>query len=89
LEQILLKTMQGSDGGAGIEPSLAERLHRGLSDSAQKLELAGKAAILLTSPPLRELLARFVRHTIPGLHVLSYNEVPDDKQLRIVATVGK
>jgi flagellar biosynthesis protein FlhA len=89
LEQILLKTMQGADGGAGIEPSLAERLHRGLSDSAQKLELAGKAAILLTSPPLRELLARFVRHTIPGLHVLSYNEVPDDKQLRIVATVGK
>ncbi len=89
LEQILLKTLQGSEAGAGIEPGLAERLHQGLATSAQKQEVRGKSAVLLTSPPLRELLARFVRHTIPGLHVLSYSEVPDDKQLRIVATVGQ
>ncbi len=88
LEQMLLQTMQGSQEGGGIEPGLAERLHQGLVDSAQQVEAQGKTPILLTSPPLRELLARFVRHTIPGLHVLSYNEVPDDKQLRIVATVG-
>lgn len=88
LEQILLQTMQGPEEGAGIEPGLAERLHQGLAESAQKQEAIGNSPILLTSPPLRELLARFVRHTIPGLHVLSYNEVPDDKQLRIVATVG-
>jgi len=33
-------------------------------------------------------LARMVRHSIPGLHVLSYNEVPDDKQIKVVATIG-
>ena len=89
LEQLLLKAVQGSaDGGAGIEPMLAERLHKGLAQSAQSQELAGRPAVLLTSPPLRELLARFVRHTISGLHVLSYNEIPDDAQLKIVSTVG-
>ena len=88
LEQILLRSVQAGEAGGGIEPSLAERVHRGLAEQAQKLEMAGKPAILLVSPPLRELLARFVRSSIQGLHVLSYNEVPDDKQLRIVATVG-
>jgi flagellar biosynthesis protein FlhA len=89
LEQLLLQAVQGStEGGAGIEPMLAERLHKGLAASAQKLELAGRPAVLLTSPPLRELLARFVKHTISGLHVLSYNEIPDDTQLKIVSTVG-
>ncbi|MCW8918226.1 MAG: flagellar biosynthesis protein FlhA [Gammaproteobacteria bacterium] len=89
LEQLLLQAVQGStEGGAGIEPMLAERLHKGLAASAQKQELTGRPAVLLTSPPLRELLARFVRHTISGLHVLSYNEIPDDTQLKIVSTVG-
>jgi flagellar biosynthesis protein FlhA len=89
LEQILLQSVQASEaGGAGIEPMMAERLHQGLADSAQNLEMAGKPAVLLIAPPLRELLARFVKHSIPGLHVLSYNEIPDDKQLKIVATVG-
>ncbi len=89
LEQILLQSIQASEeGGAGIEPMMAERLHQGLADSAQNLELAGKPAVLLIAPPLRELMARFVKHSIPGLHVLSYNEIPDDKQLKIVATVG-
>ncbi|MFA5626788.1 MAG: flagellar biosynthesis protein FlhA [Thiohalomonadaceae bacterium] len=89
LEQILLKSIRASDdGGAGIEPGLAERIHRGLSESGQKQEIAGQPAVLLVSAPLREMLARFVRHTIPGMYVLAYNEVPDNKQLRIVATVG-
>ncbi|MDH5786133.1 MAG: FHIPEP family type III secretion protein, partial [Chromatiales bacterium] len=89
LEQLLLHAVQGAkDGGAGIEPMLAERLHKGLNESAQLQEMAGKPGVLLTSPPLRELLARFVRHTISGLHVLSYNEIPDDTQLKIVSTVG-
>lgn len=90
LERILLESVQASaEGGAGIEPMLAERLHQGLVSSAQNQEAAGKPAVLLVAPPVRELLARFTRHTISGLNVLSYNEIPDDKQLKIVATVGQ
>jgi len=71
-----------------LEPGLAERLHTGLTEKAQEREAAGEPAVLLVSAPLRALLARFIRHTISGLHVLSYNEIPDNKQVRIVATVG-
>ena len=89
LEQLLHQTMQASDGGAGIEPGLAERIHSSLYEAAQAQEQAGMPAVLLLSAFLRPMLARFVRHTIPALHVLSYNEIPNDKQIKIVATVGQ
>lgn len=88
LEQILQSSLQAT-GEAGLEPGLAERLHRSLTESAQRQEVSGQPAVLLVSAPIRPLLARFVRHTIPNLKVLSYNEVPDNKQLKIVASIGK
>ncbi len=90
LEQLLHQSMQSADGmGGGVEPGLAERLHSALHESAQKQELAGQPTILLVSATLRTMLARFVRHTISNLNVLSYNEIPTDKQIKIVATVGQ
>nr|WP_086941099.1 flagellar biosynthesis protein FlhA [Thaumasiovibrio occultus] len=89
LEQMLHKTMQASGGeSTGIEPGLAERLQASLTEAAQQQELKGEPAILLTSGVLRSTLAQFVRNTIPSLHVLSYQEVPDEKQIRIVHAVG-
>ena len=37
---------------------------------------------------LRPTLARLVRHSVPALSVLAYNEVPEDKRLRLVGAVG-
>jgi flagellar biosynthesis protein FlhA len=89
LEQVLLQSFQvGDEEAPAIEPSLAERMHRSLSERVQEREMAGEPAVLLVAPVLRYGLAQFIRHTISGLHVLSYNEVPDNKNIRIVATVG-
>ncbi len=89
LEQLLQKSTQSSaEEWSGFEPGLAERLHRALRAQTQRQEVAGQPAVLLVPAPLRTLLARFVRHTIPGLRVLSFNEVPDDKQIKVIATVG-
>ncbi|MEZ8288477.1 flagellar biosynthesis protein FlhA [Vibrio sp. 10N.237.312.B06] len=89
LEQILHQTMQASGGeSAGIEPGLAERLQISLSNATQEQELKGEPAVLLTSGVLRSTLAKFVKNTIPSLRVLSYQEIPDEKQIRIVQAVG-
>ncbi|MGL6258024.1 flagellar biosynthesis protein FlhA [Vibrio sp. WXL103] len=89
LEQILHQTMQASGGeSAGIEPGLAERLQSSLSQATQEQELKGEPAVLLTSGVLRGTLAKFVKNTIPTLRVLSYQEIPDEKQIRIVQAVG-
>ena len=90
LEQLLQQGVQSSaDGGIGIEPGLADQLHQSLVQNTQHQEAMGQPAVLLVAPSLRSWLARLVRHSIPGLHVLSYNEVPDNKQIKVVSTVGQ
>ncbi|MDP1932002.1 MAG: flagellar biosynthesis protein FlhA [Gammaproteobacteria bacterium] len=105
LEQILLKAVQQStqqsiqqpgaqalvpvDDNVAIEPAMAERLQRSLVKAAQNQEVAGKPAVLLVPAPLRAVLSRFARYTVSGLKVLSYQEIPDNKQITIVATVGQ
>ncbi|UAA38155.1 flagellar biosynthesis protein FlhA [Paraneptunicella aestuarii] len=90
LEQMLHQSLQaGGEDGAGIEPGLAERLQSSISEASQQQELEGEPAILLTSGMLRPVLSRFLKHSISGLHVLSYQEVPDDKQIKIVSSIGQ
>ncbi len=90
LEQILHRSLQtASEGGAGLEPGLAEQMHKSLEESAQRMEMEGQAAVLLVSSFIRPWLSRFVRHSIPGLHVLAYNEIPQDRQIKVVSTVGQ
>ena len=90
LEQLLHKSLQtASESGVGIEPGLAEQMHKSLQDSAQKMEMEGQSAVLLVSSYIRPWLARFVRHSISGLHVLAYNEIPADRQIKVVSTVGR
>jgi len=89
LEQLLHQSIQMSEEGGGIEPGLAERIHQSLTESAQTQEMNGSPAILLVSAQVRLMMMRFVKHSIPNMHVLAYNEVPDNMQIKIVSTVGQ
>jgi len=90
LEQILLKSMQGSaEGGLGIEPGLAQRLQEQLAQTVVNQEARGESSVLVVAPQLRTWLSRWLRPVINGLHVLAYSEIPDNKQIRISATVGR
>jgi flagellar biosynthesis protein FlhA len=90
LEQLLHKSLQtAGESGVGIEPGLAEQMHASLQESMQKMEMEGQTAVLLVSSYIRPWLSRFVRHSIPGLHVLAYNEIPADRQIKVVSTVGR
>ena len=90
LEQLLHKSLQtAGENGAGIEPGLAEQMHTSLQESTQKMEMEGQTPVLLVSSFIRPWLARFVRHSISALHVLAYNEIPSDRQIKVVSTVGR
>ncbi|HAI71239.1 MAG: flagellar biosynthesis protein FlhA [Alteromonas sp.] len=90
LEQMLHQSLQaGGEDGAGIEPGLADKLQKSLQQASQQQELEGEPAVLLTSGMLRPVLSRFLKYSVAGLHVLSYQEVPDDKQIKIVSSVGQ
>ncbi len=94
LEPELERLLQGSIGapsgsGTALEPGLAERLQQRLAQSAQRQELIGEPAVLLVPPQLRQPLARFVRAGVPNMHVLAWNEIPDNRKVRLVTAVGR
>ncbi|UTW02750.1 flagellar biosynthesis protein FlhA [Amphritea atlantica] len=90
LEQLLLGSVQRGESGDGlvIEPMMAERLQNSLAEVAQQQEIAGRASILLVAAPIRPLLAKFVRYGEHQISVLSYQEIPENKRVTIIATVG-
>ncbi|MGN6481078.1 flagellar biosynthesis protein FlhA [Luteibacter sp.] len=90
LEQILLQSLQGGGpAGAAVEPGLADRLQKNVADAARRQEAAGEPAVLLVSPALRPWLSRFTRHVAQNLHVLAYNEVPDNRRVKLVTALGR
>lgn len=89
LEQILLNSVQqGQDNGLVLEPGMAERLQASLSETATQQEMLGRPSVLLVAAPVRPLMAKFVRYGEHQIHVLSYQEIPENKKVTIVATVG-
>ena len=80
LEQILQQSAQGQDGTVmAFEPGMTQMIHSSLREATENQMAKGEPAVLLLSQSLRSFLARMVRHAIPELHVLSYDEIPDDK----------
>ena len=93
LEHLLLQSVQqaqkvGADPSNYIEPQLAERLNQSLINAAQKLEAAGAPQVLLVAAPVRAMLVKLTRFSLPDMHVLGYNEIPDNKEIAIQASVG-
>jgi flagellar biosynthesis protein FlhA len=89
LEGILMQATQmpGVDG-PGLEPGLADQLLQGISQAAEQMEQMGMPSVLLVPGPLRSLLARFLRRSIPHLNVLAHTEIPDGRMIRVTNTVG-
>ncbi len=89
LEQMLHNVLQQSAENQGlvIEPSLAESLFSSLGEHSNKIENEGNPAVLVVSPSIRPWLAKIIKHRVRDLTVLSYNEIPDDQPIKVVATV--
>ncbi len=88
LEYILIQAMQSSQNGVGIEPGLADTVLRETRAAAEAQEKMGLPTVMLVPTQLRDLLARFVKRSIPGIRVISHDEVPDFKTIRVTAMVG-
>jgi flagellar biosynthesis protein FlhA len=89
LERLLQNSVAGNTASPGLEPGLAERLQQRLAEAARTQEAAGEPAVLLVLPQLRHTLARFVRSSVPTLNVLAWNEIPDNRRVRLVTAVGR
>jgi flagellar biosynthesis protein FlhA len=90
LEQMLQDSMaSGGDASPGFEPGLADRIQTALADNTRRQEAAGEPAVLLVAPKIRPWIARLMRHSTPSLAVLAYNEIPENRRIRVIAAVGR
>ncbi len=90
LEQLLQQSIQTlGDEGIGLEPTMAETIQKSLIEFAQTQEAKGESAVLLVSPKLRRMLSKLVQMCAAQVFVLAYNEIPDQKQVKIIQTLGQ
>lgn len=91
LEQILQNTVHNSISNGqtvSFEPGMADKIQHSLTQFAAEQQAKQELAVLVVQPGIRSVLARFVRNISNNMHVLSYQEIPDNKQIRIIGTVG-
>ena len=97
LENMLLGSLnQARQNGGGkvaldnypIDPQLLAQLQINMPVAREQMKGQHTPPLLLVLPQVRPLLARYARLFAPGLHVLSYNEIPENRDVSIVGTVG-
>jgi len=71
-----------------IDPHLLSQLQINMPVAREQMKQQSTPPLLLVLPQIRPLLARYARLFAPGLHVLSYNEVPENREVSIIGTVG-
>ena len=87
LEQIMGNAIQNNNGV--IEPNLLDTVVTGIGEGSDKMEAEGASPVLLVSGAIRGFLARLLRGRMANFYILAYDEIPSDKNIRVVTTVGK
>jgi flagellar biosynthesis protein FlhA len=89
LERVLMQSLQsGGLDGAGLEPGLADTIVAQADMAAKHQQQMGLTPVLLVAAPLRSLMARFLRRSLPQVKVLSQAELPENKTIRVTSLVG-
>ncbi|HOM02073.1 MAG TPA: flagellar biosynthesis protein FlhA [Acetivibrio sp.] len=90
LEQIIMDSVQKTEQGSylTLEPSVINKILSNLSKQVQKLLQLGQQPIVLASPFVRLYFRRLSEQAIPGLVVLSYNELDPGVEIQSIGTVS-
>ncbi len=91
LERLLQEVLRLAAGSGvfAIEPALAGELRAAAALMAGRLVAIAPIAALITSAELRELVAQLLRMVRPRIWVFSYQEIPSEKQIKVMELLGR
>jgi len=91
LEQLILTSVKQNqdDKILMLDGTLAKKILSSLNESSEILSSQGKPAILIVAPQIRQHVSRFVRAQLPSVNVLSFVELPENRNVEIVQTIGE
>jgi flagellar biosynthesis protein FlhA len=90
LEQMIMDSLQKTENGnyLAMEPSITNTIMNNLTKQVQRLIQLGQQPIVLASPVVRLYFKRISEQMVPGLVVLSYNELDPTIEVQAVGTVS-
>lgn len=86
LEQMMSSAVQNNQGV--IEPNLLDTVVKGIGEAGEKMEAEGASPVLLVSGIIRGFLSKLLRGRMTNFYILAYEEIPGDKNIRVITTVG-
>ena len=90
LEQMLISMSQKSTSeGLLIDPGLAKQLIQSVMDINEKMSAENKSAVVVTSPIIRKDISILLRQHIDDVLVLAFTELPENKKVKVIATIGE
>jgi flagellar biosynthesis protein FlhA len=89
LEQLLIRARrQGGDDGLVLDTGLAGTLIKSISDALETATGQGKQAVVIVAGQLRRSFAHFLRPHLPDAIVMGINELPENRRVEVVASIG-
>jgi flagellar biosynthesis protein FlhA len=89
IEVLLNQAVRANPGAEWpFEHGMAMTIIEQVGQAVEPLLLSTRSFALVASPICRSALSRLVRATFPDVAVISYLEIPANKQTEIVATIG-
>ena len=90
LEQIIMDSVQKTETGSylTLEPNMTNTILGNLSKQVQKLLQLGQQPVVLASPVVRLYFKRLADQMIPGLIVLSYNELDPGLEIQSIGVIS-
>lgn len=89
IEQAITSSIRTIDEAPALvlEPSLAEKLLKGLSEQVEQMAKGNVRPVLLCAPNIRRHVRRFTERLIPQLAILSLSEIPNEISLRAFGVI--
>ena len=90
VEEIIAESVQPSEQGGflAIEPGVAQRILQNVRQAMEGFNRTGSHPVLLASPSVRRHVKKLTERFMPGLAVLSHNEVPPNIKIQSIGVVG-
>ncbi len=89
LEHMLITmSRQNGDKEIILDAKLLQNLIKSINESSEQLTAQGRQAVIVVSPVIRRAFAEIVHQHIEDMIVLSFAELPDNRKVDVVATIG-
>ena len=89
-EQMLISMSQKSGSeGLLMDPNLAKQIIQSVIDINEKMSSENKTSVVVTSPSIRKDISILLRQHIEDIVVLAFTELPENKKIKVIATIGE